>query len=510
MSESAPGRGLARRLATPHGYTWHALAGEETRDPRRSVARQGAPVAAGGETRNRLAGWRPQPPPRPHPSVRRTIGVLAAVLILAFLMVLNGIFAMSELAMMTSRQSRLQQAAKGGSRGAAAALALAREPTRFLSSVQVGITLIGILAGAFGERSLSDDLAPLVAKVPALAPYADTIALLLVVLLITYLSLVVGELVPKRIALAHPEAVASAIALPLKALSAIASLPVRILTASTDGLLRVMRIRQRTIDDVSEEDVKALISRAASTGVFTPQELALLQRTMRAGDLIVRDLMVSRQDIVWIDESEPLDAIRVLVGTNPHSHFPVCRGDLDTLVGVVHVKDLIAYGLLAGTDFKLASVAQKPIFVPETMPALRLLDQFQRSRTHIVFVVDEYGAMQGLLTLNDVTRAIVGDVSRKGDPSAPTMTRRDDRSWLVDGRLPLHELVHGLNLPTEVEAELPDVSTVAGLVTTLTGRIPAEGDKVEWQGYSIEVMDMDGVRVDKLLVTLPVEPLAEP
>jgi putative hemolysin len=434
--------------------------------------------------------------------------VLAAVLILAFLMVLNGIFAMSELAMMTSRQSRLQQAAKAGSRGAAAALLLAREPTRFLSTVQVGITLIGILAGAFGERSLSDDLRPLIERVPALAPYADTIALLLVVLLITYLSLVVGELVPKRIALAHPEAVASAISIPLTALSAIASIPVRILTGSTEALLKVMRIRGRTGDDVSEDDVKALISRAASTGVFTPQELQLLQRTMRAGDLIVRDLMVSRQDIVWLDEAEPIDAVRVLVGTSPHSHFPVCRGDLDTLVGVVHVKDLIAYGLLAGSDFKLSTVAHKPFFVPETMPALRLLDQFQRSRTHIAFVVDEYGAMQGLLTLSDVTRAIVGDVSRKGDPSAPTMTRRDERSWLVDGRLPLHELVQTLNLPTEVEAELPDVSTVAGLVTTLTGRIPSEGEKVEWQGYVVEVMDMDGVRVDKLLVTLPMDPPA--
>jgi putative hemolysin len=343
-----------------------------------------------------------------------------------------------------------------------------------------------------------------------LAPYADTIALLLVVLLITYLSLVVGELVPKRIALAHPEAVASAISLPLTVLSAIAAIPVRILTGSTEALLKVLRIRSRTGDDVSEDDVRALISRAASTGVFTPQELQLFQRTMRAGDLIVRDLMVSRQDIVWIDESEPIDAVRVLVGTSPHSHFPVCRGDLDTLVGVVHVKDLIAYGLLAGSDFKLSTVAHKPIFVPETMPALRLLDQFQRSRTHIAFVVDEYGAMQGLLTLNDVTRAIVGDVSRKGDPSAPTMTRRDERSWLVDGRLPLHELVHTLNLPAEVEAELPDVSTVAGLVTTLAGRIPTEGDKVEWQGYVVEIMDMDGVRVDKLLVTLPADPPAEP
>lgn len=427
--------------------------------------------------------------------------MLLPILILAFLLVLNGIFAMSELAMMTSRQSRLQQSAKAGSKGAAAAMALAREPTRFLSTVQVGITLIGILAGAFGENALSGKLEPLVSRVPLFEPYADTISLAIVVLLITYFSLVVGELVPKRIALAYPELVASTISRPLSVLSIIAAWPVKVLTVSTELLLKVLRVKPKDGDDVSEDDVKAVIARAASTGIFTPQELKLFQRTMRAGDLVVRDLMVSRSDIVWIDENTPLDEVRVLIGTSPHSHFPVCRGDLDSLVGVVHVKDLIAHGLIAGNDFKITTVAHKPHFVPESMPALRLLDQFQSSRNHIAFVVDEYGATQGMLTLNDVTRAIVGDISRKGDAAGATMTRRNERSWLVDGRLPLHELVVGLELSPEVENELPDVSTVAGLVTTLLGHIPREGETMMWQGFTIEVMDMDGVRVDKLLVS---------
>jgi putative hemolysin len=427
--------------------------------------------------------------------------MVISILILAVLLILNGVFAMSELAMMTSRQSRLQQSAKAGSRGAAAAVALAREPTRFLSTVQVGITLIGILAGAFGENAFSGKLEPLVSRVPGLEPYADTIALALVVLLITYFSLVVGELVPKRIALAYPEMIASTISRPLNVLSIITAWPVKVLTVSTEVLLKILRIKPQGGDDVSEDDVKALISRAATTGIFTLQELKLFQQTMRAGDLVVRDLMVSRDDIIWIEEDEPIDAVRVLVGTSPHSHFPICRGNIDNLVGVVHVKDLIAYGLIAGKDFKVAVVAQKPLFVPEKMPALRLLDQFQSTQNHIAFVVDEFGGTLGMLTFNDVTRAIVGDVSRKGATSTPTLTRRSEREWLVDGRLPLHELVVGLELSPEVESTLPDVSTVAGLVTTVLGHIPREGESLKWQGLAIEVIDMDGPRVDKLLVT---------
>jgi len=423
-----------------------------------------------------------------------------SILILLALVLLNGVFAMSELAVMTSRQSRLQRAAARGSRGASTAILLAKDPTRFLSTVQVGITLIGILAGAFGENALSGELEVLVAAVPQLAPHADVVALAIVVLLLTYVSLVVGELVPKRIALAHPEAVASLISRPLNLLSIIAAWPIRLLSASTHLLLRVLRLKPREGDDVSEEDVRALIARAAGTGVFTPQELALFQRTMRVGDLVVRDLMISRKDIVWIDERTPIEAVRVLVGTSPHSHFPVCRGGLDRVVGVVHVKDLIAHGLVAGKEFSVASVTHAPLFVPESMPALRLLDQFQATRTHFAFVVDEYGGTLGMLTLNDVARAILGDVSRKGDAAVPTMTQRSDGSWLVDGRLPLHEMALTLQIPPEAEESLPDVSTVAGLVTTVLGRIPQEGEKATWAGLELEVVDMDGVRVDKLIV----------
>jgi len=436
--------------------------------------------------------------------------MLAPLLLLAFLLLLNGLFALSELAVMTSRHGRLQQAARAGGKGAAAALRLAREPTRFLSTVQVGITLIGVLAGAYGEKALSGHLEPLVASVPLLAPAAGEIALGIVVIAITYCWLVFGELVPKRVALAHPEAAASAIARPLHALSVVAAWPVRLLSASTDLLLRALRVRPPSLADVSEDDVRSMIASAASTGVFTPQELKVFQRTMRAGDLVVRDLMVPRTDVVWIDAGQDMEGVRVLVGTSPHSHFPVCNGDLDQLVGVVHIRDLVAYGLATGENFKVGVVAHKPLFVPESMPALRLLDQFQGARNHVAMVVDEYGSIQGLLTLNDVTRAIVGEVSRTGDAGYPSMHRRDEHSWLVDGRLPLHELVLGLNLSAEAEAASPDVSTVGGLVTTMLGHFPDEGESIVWQGHRIEVVDLDGHRVDKLLVTAQADELPGP
>lgn len=425
--------------------------------------------------------------------------MLLPLLILSVLILLNGVLAMSELAMMTSRQSRLQQAASNGNRGAAVALTLAREPTRFLSTVQVGITLIGILAGAFGEKALSGEVEALVARLPGLEAHAETIGLILVVLVITYLSLVVGELVPKRIALAHPEVIASTIARPLNMLSHVAAWPVRVLTVSTETLLKVLRIGSRKGDDISEDDVRALMARAAATGIFTPQELRLFHRTMRAGDLVVRDLMVPRADIMWIEHDESIETVRVLVGTSPYSHFPVCSGSLDRMIGVVHIKDLISYGLLAGTEFKVTSVAREPLRVREHMPALRLLDQFQKSRIHVAFVVNDRDEIQGMLTLNDVTSAIVGDVSRKGPREAPMTTRRNDREWFVDGRVTLGELTATMNLAPKLD-DRPGTMMVAELIAERLDHLPQVGEMIAWNGCRIEVVDMDGTRVDKVIV----------
>lgn len=428
--------------------------------------------------------------------------MLLAVIVLAVLLLLNGVFAMSELAVMTARHSRLRKRAEAGDRGAAAALRLAHEPTRFLSTVQVGITLIGIMAGAFGERALSSGVRGWVARVPVLEPHSGLIALVLVVLAITYFSLVLGELVPKRLALAFPEKTASLFARPLGVLSRVMAIPVRLLTGSTELVLRLLRVRPRTGDDVSEEDVRALVSRAASTGVLTAQENALLERTLRVNDLAAHDLMVPRKDIVWIPQGASLDTVRVLLGTSPHSHFPVAKGSLDQLVGVVHIRDLIAYGLLSGgSEFEVTDVARKPLFVPDTCPALVLLERLRDTRTHVAFVVDEYGGTMGLLTLNDVVRAIVGDIARLGEEPAPGATRRRDGSWLIDGRLPVHELVERLGLGPEAEGDMPDARTAAGVVTALLGHIPSNAESVQWQGWRLEVVDMDGTRVDQILAS---------
>lgn len=431
--------------------------------------------------------------------------MLLALAILLFLLLLNGLFAMAELAMMTSRQTRLAQAAVKGSKGAAAAISLSREPTRFLSTVQLFITLIGVLLGAFGEKQLSGYLEGWVSRYSPVAPLADEISLVLVVLGITYVSLVLGELVPKRIALAAPEAVAATIARPLALLSRIAAWPIRLLSASTDGMLALLHIKSRLGDDVSEDDVRALVARAATTGVFTPQEHKLFQRIFRIGDLCAGDVMVPRGDVIYMEQDTPIDDVRVLVGTSPHSHFPICDGGLDKIIGVVHIKDLVSYGLLASTSFKVTDVAHPPLYIPEATPCLALLEKFQQSKTHIAIIVDEYGGTQGLLTLNDLLRPLVGDISRRGEDTRPTALRRDDGSWLIDGRLPLHDLITLLGLPSQAEAQLPDVSTTAGLTLHVIGHIPHEGEHASWLGFRFEVVDMDGTRIDKLLIKRIVE-----
>lgn len=422
-----------------------------------------------------------------------------SILILLFLLLLNGVFAMSELAMMTSRQSRLQQSAAEGSKGAAAALALASHPTRFLSIVQMGITLVGILAGAIGERAFAIRLEEVIAGVPALAPYGDSIALGLVVIVITYVSLVLGELVPKRLALTYPELIASTISRPLTILSRIGAWPVRLLTWSTEAVIKILRVKPIEGDDVSEEDVRALMARAASNGVFTRQEHALFNRLLRVGDFTVRDLMVPRREIVWVEESARPEDLRALLAMNPYSHFPVCRGGLDHLLGAVHIKDLIAYGLLAGADFPITAVAQKPLLVSPATPALRLLDQFKAARVHIALVVDKHNAIQGLLTLNDVVSALVGNVSRRNEESTPRAIRRADGSWLIDGRLPMAELLATLGLTPDETTE--GIRTAAGLVLTQLGRPPKEAEHVAWRGWDLEVVDMDGAEVDQILAT---------
>ena len=425
--------------------------------------------------------------------------MLFSIVILLLLMLLNGVFAMTELAMMTSRQTRLRAAADRGSRGAAEALRLAAEPTRLLSTVQVGITLIGILAGAYGEKSIAFELGRLFARMPAIARYADEAALVIVVLGITYLSLVIGELVPKRLALAFPEAVATLVARPLSVLSWLTAAPVKVLTVSTDVIARLIRVPAPAGQDVSVDDVRAMAVRAAEVGTFEAAHSDILQAALGLGDLTARDLMVPRPAVICIDVGLRGTDLRTLVGTSPYSHFPVCRGGLDSLVGVVHIKQLIAHGLIAGDEFDVAAVAQPALYVPESMTAGRLLAALRDGRTHMAIVTDEHGTAAGVVTLNDITSAVIGNVPRMGETVEEDVIVRGDGSLLISGRFPAARLPAQLGPPDSALADTAGVSTLAGVVMTRLGRLPRTGEQTDWHGWRLEVVDMDGNRVDRVL-----------
>jgi putative hemolysin len=432
--------------------------------------------------------------------------MMPVLVILGALIAMNAVVAACELAVMTARPARLRAMSARGNRGARRALLLQHDSARLLSTVHLIMTTTAIVEGAYGERELAHHLEGWLHDYPSIAPHAETISFVIVITTLSYLLLVMGELVPKQVGIAYPEQIASVTATPLWLVSRVAGLPVLLLTSSTQGLTKLLGIRPRG-EDVSEEDVKAMVAQAASTGVFDPMEQRIFERALRVGDMTAKSLMVPRADITWIDASMPAEDVQVLIGTAPFSHFPVCTGSIDRLQGVVHVKDLISYGLLAGKDFRVDTVMQQPTYVPDSMPALKLLELFQSNRTRIAFVVDEHGGLEGLVTANDVVQALLGDMSRGGEEEQPGAVRREDGSLLIDGRLPIPEVLAALGLDPEAAEDLPDVATAAGLVTALLGELPAVGNRADWRGWRFEVVDLDGRRVDKLLVS-PVPPRA--
>lgn len=423
------------------------------------------------------------------------------ILILLLLIALNGVFAMSEIAIVSARRVRLEHAADRGSRGAAAALLLAASPTRFLSTVQVGITLIVIISGAFGEATLADDLAGFIARAPSLQPYAHLIAITVVVLSITFLSVVVGELIPKRLALHAPEKVAAIIAGPMTFLSRIASPFISVLSGSTDAILRLVGVRaEDKSDEVTADDIRGLIEQGTQAGVFLEKERELVERIFRLADQRVTSLMVPRADIVWLDADASADRIRLAVATESHSHFPVCRKGLDNLLGVVHLKDMVKAGLLQkAIDLKI--LARHPMFVPESMPALRVLEEFRRGQTHIAFVLDEYGVLAGLITLNDLVESMLGQMARQGEDTEPMVVKRADGSWLLDGALPVADLKSLMQVDALPHEKRTTFNTLAGFVMTHLGRVPRTGDTFTWERYRFEIVDMDRHRIDKVMLS---------
>ena len=426
------------------------------------------------------------------------------VLFIIILILGNGVLAMSELAIVSARKTRLQQMAGRGVAGARTALDLANEPNQFLSTVQIGITLVGIMAGAFGGATIAEQLAGYIDDIPALARYSEAIGVGVVVLGITYLSLILGELVPKRLALNSAEKIASTVARPMRILSRIASPAVRLLSISTETVLRVIGVKPSAEPPVTEEEIRMMIRQGAEAGVFEKAEQGLVENIFRLGDQRLGALMTPRTEIVWLNADGPPDEIRQTVVQSGYSRFPVCEDSLDQVAGIVRTKDILA-ALLADRPIDLRTLARQVVFVPETMSAMKALEYFKQTGTHLFLIVDEYGGTEGLITHHDVLEAIVGDIALTGKPGEPRAIQREDGSWLLDGTLSVGEVKDTLQVKRLPGEEWEGFHTLAGFILMRIGRIPKVGDYFEWSGLRFEVIAMDGRRIDKVLVA-PIKP----
>ncbi|MCX5931760.1 MAG: hemolysin family protein [Cyanobacteria bacterium] len=424
------------------------------------------------------------------------------ILFILLLIIANGIFSGSEIAVVSARKLRLQQLAEKGNHPARAALRLAESPNDFLATVQIGITLIGILSGAVAGATVAQHLRPIFDGIKALQPYSEGLSVTLVVALITYLSLVIGELVPKRIALANPERIACRIAPAMRTLSRMSAPAVHLLGISTDALLRLLNVDPSAEPDITEEEIKALIRQGADSGVFEESEHDMVQRVLRLGDRTIKTMMTPRTEIRWLDLESSLEGNLTEVKESIHSRFPVGRGSLDDCIGIVRVRSLLTAQL--GSDpLDLEALCQPPLYVAESIRSLTVLEQFKRTGIHIALVTDEFGGVEGLVTLNDLMEGIVGDLPALEDEEEPSFVIRDDGSWLVDGSLDINDFDDRIGSKLLGSDEQRQYHTMAGFVIHALERIPKASDHFNWQGYRFEVMDMDGKRVDKILVIPP-------
>lgn len=429
-------------------------------------------------------------------------------IIILVLIALNGIFAMSEFAIVSAKKTRLKQRADKGDTQAVTALKLANEPTPFLSTIQIGITLVGIFAGAFGGATIAEELARYLRGFPAFAPYSDALSITLVVIAITYLTLIFGELVPKRLALNNAEAISYHVAKPMFFLSLIAKPLVLILSYSTEAVLRLMRVRKTTGPPVTEEEIKIMLEEGTQAGIFERAELNMIEGVFDIGDRRVESLMTHRTDIIALDLDDPANENLKKMIESGRSNFPAYERDLDNVVGMVSVKDILAKLVEKGTVDIRASIT-KPLFAPEAVTVLKLLESFKETGVHVALITDEYGSIQGIVTLHDILEAIVGDVRSLGEPAEEQITTLEDGSWLIDGDTPIEKLKDILSVDYFPEEEQGYYRTIAGLIMFILQRIPKTGDHFELMGLRYEVVDMDGIRIDKVMVTRVPEKPAE-
>ena len=433
------------------------------------------------------------------------------IALLLSLILLNGFFSMSEMAVVSSRKARLQRLTDDGSPGAQTALSLHTEPSNFLSAIQVGITSVGILSGAIGETVLADPLAVHLAGIPLLAPYAKGIALTVVVVGLTYFSVVIGELVPKRLALLAPEGIASLIARPMMWFAESVRPLVWLFTASSGLLLRLIGARRKEEPPVTDEEINVLMEQGAEAGVFHESEQAIVSNVLRLDEQRIAAIMTHRNDIYLIDLADPDEEIRRCIAECPYTRIVVCREGLDHIVGLLRTSDLLK-AALSGATLDVEAQLRPPLYVPEGVSTTRLLENFRKARAQCALIVDEYGELQGLVTLTDVLTSIVGDLPSSDVVEEQDVVARDDGSWLMDGSVPVERFKAVLEIGEALPGE-EEFNTLGGFVMNMLGRVPVVADHFEWGGLRFEVMDMDRKRVDKVLiarVTPPQRDMAQP
>ena len=412
-------------------------------------------------------------------------------------MVLNGLFSMSEIALVSSRRSKLELDKQRGDSKAKLALDFADSPEEFLSTVQIGITLIGILTGVFSGENITNDLEVFYGKYASLAPYRETLATTTVVIVIAFFSLVIGELVPKRIGLSNPEGIAKAVAMPMKVLSKIVSPFVWLLKISGNLLIKLFGINPASQQQVTEEEIKAMVQEGAHAGVIREIEQNIVERVFHLGDRRIVTLMTPRQQIEWLDINDPQEENLKKIISNHRTVYPLCDRELDKVIGIIHIKDVLS-AMAGEQQIDLMKIKRETVFVPEVIKSYRVLEKFKESRRHYAMVVDEYGGVSGIITMNDIMDALVGDMPEDDDTDYQIM-KRDDGSFLIDAQLPVEEFLNYFDLAVSPE-EHSSFHTLAGLAMYQLRRVPRTGDRFEWSGFRFEVIDMDGNRVDKMLI----------
>ncbi|WP_298299605.1 hemolysin family protein [Hydrotalea sp.] len=423
---------------------------------------------------------------------------MTEILIIFFLILLNGVFAMAEIAMVSSRKSRLEAAARKGDKPAKKALELSRNPSRFLSTVQIGITLIGILTGIYSADKIEDDFNSYLHTFELLKPYSETLAITLIVIILTFFSLVLGELVPKRIGLTMPETITKILSYPMYIISVIAAPFIWLLAFTTDLLLKILNIKKSNESHVTEEEIKSIIQEATETGAVQEIEQDIVENVFYLGDRTINTLMTQRMDIDWLNINDSLEKIKLKITSSTHKSFPVCRENIDNVAGMVYSKDILN-ALLLNELFELEKLLKPPLFLTKNTAGYKALERFKESKQQIALVVDEFGGVQGILTMNDLVDTLVGDFVKQLHEKKEIIPR-DDGSFLVDALVPLPEFARYFEIEIAEDKTLSQVITVGGLVLHFGKKIPHTGDKLKWENLSIEIVDMDGRRIDKILV----------